>query len=258
MNESKHAFLIFSQPNYAIFFYLLMSYLTRKILAIVPARGGSKSIPRKNLAMIRGKTLIRYVSEICNALSFIDFSILSTDDEEIAKEGRLCGLEVPFIRPSELAEDHSSSVSMMRHAWLSSEEHFSCTFDVGLLLEPTSPLRKTVDIIEALEKLFQGNYSSICTVSKTPGHYTPHKTLEILPDDRISFFHPHGQDHSIRQTIPPYYHRNGICYAVKRETLIDQNSIITNNTGALIINRDVVNIDDPLDLRIADLLLTIQ
>lgn len=224
------------------------------ILAVVPARGGSKSIPRKNLAAIMGKSLIAHAAEVIRMLPWIDRAVLSTDDDEIADEGRRAGLLVPFMRPSELASDTATSVDMWRHAWLASEQAFRTRFDLSVLLEPTSPLRRPEDVQATVRALLEGDHAAAATVSRTPAHFTPHKTLTIDDAGRIGFYLPTGARHSLRQTIPPYYHRNGICYAVQRETIVDKGMILESDCQAVIITRPVVNIDDPLDLELAEFL----
>lgn len=225
------------------------------VLAVIPARGGSKAIPRKNLAVIQGYSLIAHAAAVTQALPWIDRAVLSTDDEEIAAEGRRAGLLLPFMRPVHLAGDRSTSVDMWHHAWLASEEAYGMRFDVSVLLEPTSPMRRPADIEAAVHLLLKGSHAAVATVSRTPGHYTPHKTLMIDDSGCINFYLADGARHSLRQTIPPYYHRNGICYAVRRETLVERGNIIESDCAALVIDRPVVNIDEPLDLELAAFLL---
>lgn len=232
-----------------------MTFLGKKILAVVPARGGSKGIPKKNLKKICGKSLINHAAEICNSLKWIDYSLLSTDNDEIAEEGLKCGLNVPFMRPKDLALDNSNSIEMWRHAWLETEKILQESFDISILLEPTSPMRKETDIENCLKKLIENNYSSVATVSLTPAHFRPHKTLEINKRGMINFYLPRNDSYSLRQNIPNYFHRNGICYALTREKLIEEKVILDESTHAMIIKRDVVNIDEPFDLELAEFLL---
>ncbi len=230
----------------------------RAILAVVPARGGSKSIPRKNLAVIGGKSLIAHTAAVIQMLPWVDRAVLSTDDDEIANEGRRTGLLVPFMRPRELAHDTATSVDMWRHAWLASEQVFRTRFDVSVLMEPTSPLRRPDDVEATVIALLEGGHAAAATVSRTPGHFTPHKTLTIDDAGRIGFYLPTGTRHSLRQTIPPYYHRNGMCYAAQRETIVDKGMILENDCKAVIVTRPAVNIDDPLDLELAAFLMDRQ
>ena len=203
-----------------------MALSGKRILAVIPARGGSKSIPRKNLKKLCGKSLIHHAADICKSLPWIDLAILSTDDDEIAAEGERTGLSVPFIRPQNLATDNASSIDMWKHAWLFSEKKIGKKFDISILLEPTSPLRTPADIEICINKLIENNYKGVATVSIIPAHYRPQKTLTIDKNGKLGFFLPPKDSYSRRQNIPPYYFRNGICYAITRQKLIDENKIL--------------------------------
>jgi len=225
------------------------------VLAVVPARGGSKSIPRKNLQPVAGLSLIGHAARTIGALDWVDAMILSTDDEEIAAEGRLQGLDVPFLRPAELASDTAKSVDMWRHAWLAAEEHYGRRFDVSILIEPTSPLRRPEDLERTVAALLDADSAAAATFSRTPAHYTPHKTLTVDREGRIGFYLKGAPPVTIRQEIPAYYHRNGVCYALRRATLIDAGTIIENDCVAVVIDRPLVNIDEPIELEWAEFLL---
>ena len=231
-----------------------MSYKGYKILAVIPARGGSKGIPRKNLRKIAGTSLVGHAATVARSLDWIDRTVLTTDDVEIATEGRKYGAEVPFMRPAELAGDMAGSVDMWQHAWLESEAHFKEQFDISILLEPTSPLRFAADISRTLDALIQSGCEAAATFSRSPAHFTPHKCLTIDENGIIGFYHQNGRQFSIRQKIPDYYFRNGLCYAVKKHTLIDKGMIIEENCKAIIIDRPVVNIDDEFELEVAEFL----
>lgn len=231
-----------------------MSYKGLKILAVIPARGGSKGIPRKNLRKIAGTSLVGHAAKIVQSIAWIDRSILSTDDAEIVEEGRNWGLDVPFIRPAELAADDAGSTDMWKHAWLESEAHFEGKFDISILLEPTSPLRLVEDITRTVDALIDSGCDAAATFSRAPAHFTPYKCLTVDAKGIIGFYHKCGRQFSIRQKIPHFYFRNGICYAVKRHTLIEKGMIIEENCKAVIIERPVVNIDDDHELEIAEFL----
>lgn len=231
-----------------------MALREHNILAVVPARGGSKAIPRKNLCKVGGLSLVARAAELVRSIAWLDAAVVSTDDEEIAREGRAHGLDVPFMRPDVLAGDFSTSIDMWRHAWLASEQHYGKTFDVSILLEPTSPLRAAPDIEATVQALLQGGHKAAATISPAPAHFTPHKCLTVT-DGIIGFYHADGARHAIRQTIPSYYFRNGICYAVRRKTLVEDGIILDDDCAAIIIDRPIVNIDEPLDLELAEFLL---
>jgi CMP-N,N'-diacetyllegionaminic acid synthase len=227
----------------------------RTILAVVPARGGSKSIPRKNLKTVAGVSLVGRAAQVAAALPLIDAALISTDDSEIAAEAKAHGLDAPFLRPPELSGDTATSVDMWRHAWLAAEAHYGKRFDLSVLLEPTSPLRRPEDVDRTLRALIDAGAPAAATVSPTPAHYTPHKTLKINDKGEIDFYLEGGASHSLRQGIPAYYHRNGLCYAVTRDHLVNEGCIIDRGTVAVVVDRHVVNIDDMFELELAEWLL---
>ena len=232
-----------------------MTYKKNTILAVVPARGGSKGIPRKNLCRLGGLSLVGHAARTAGKLPWLDRAVLSTDDEEIAAEGRRTGLEVPFMRPAELAADMAGSVEMWQHAWRASEAHFGEAYDISILLEPTSPMRRPEDITAAVDALIASGCAAAATVSQAPAHFTPHKCLTVDAGGTIGFYHDRGQRFAIRQKIPAYYYRNGICYAVRRKTLLEDAHIIEEDCRAVVIDRPIVNIDDFHDLEYAEFLM---
>lgn len=235
-----------------------MSLSNKNILAVIPARGGSKGIPRKNLKCISGKTLIQHAVDITKKLDWIDATVLSSEDDEIIAHGQNLGLTIPYRRPAEFATDHAKSIDAWRHVWLECEKHQNKIFDISILLEPSSPMRLAGDIENVVKLLIDSQAFTVATVSKTPGHYTPHKTLEIADDGFIKSFLKDGLQYSIRQQIPEYFHRNGICYATTRDSLIEHFNLMEKNCLPFLINRHVINIDEPSDLQIAELLMQKQ
>lgn len=233
-----------------------MTFKNKNILAIIPARGGSKGIPRKNLRHIHGKSLITHAADCVHQLSWIDAVVLSSDDEEICAHAKNANIDVPFTRPNELSTDDAKSIDVWKHAWLFCEDHYNKKFDISVLLEPTSPMRTAQDITNAVTLLIEKNASSVASVSKTPGHYTPHKTLKISDTGYIDPYLEGGIKYSIRQHIPSYYHRNGICYATTRESLVDNDNLMEQQCIPLVIDRPVVNIDEEIDLKLAEVLIS--
>ena len=230
-----------------------MAYKGNTVLAVIPARGGSKRIPHKNLQKIRGVSLVGHAARIAKSLSWIDKIILSTDDERVAEEGHIYGIDVPFMRPSELATDTTSSRAMWKHAWLSAEKKYNMCFNISVLLEPTSPLRIPNDIEITVKTLITGNCSAAVTVSKIPADNTPPKTLLIREKGYLEFYLKDGFEYC-SQNISDYYCLNGICYAIKRKTLIEKGCIVEEDCLPVIIGRDIVNIDEFIDLEFADYL----
>lgn len=228
-----------------------MAFRGLRVLAVVPARGGSKGILRKNLSLIGGRTLIAHTASIIAALPWIDVAILSTDDDEIAAEGLRAGLRVPFRRPAELASDIASSADMWRHAWLACETAGSTAFDASVLLEPTSPLRMPEDVERTLATMIEGEHAAAATVSPTPAHFAPGKAVVLDGAGLIDFYGPPGMRVTRRQDLKASFHRNGVCYAVKRHTLFERDAIIEHDCAGVVIERPVVNIDEPDDLELA-------
>lgn len=226
----------------------------KNILAVVPARGGSKSIPYKNLCKVGGVSLVGRAGDLLSQIEWLDAKVLSTDDEQIAIEGRFHGLDVPVMRPDYLASDTATSLDMWQHIWIESEKYYGKTFDISILIEPTSPLRLIEDIQRAVDAVLEG-FPAAVTVSKTPAHFTPHKTLQINSGGEIEYYlGASGKQFHNRQSIPSYYHRNGACYAATRKHLLDEGKII-ENAKAIVIDRHLVNIDDQIEIDFANWLL---
>jgi CMP-N-acetylneuraminic acid synthetase len=193
-----------------------MAWEGRTVLAVVPARGGSKGVPRKNIAAIGGRSLIARAADVIEALPWIDAALITTDDPDFADEARRHGLDAPFLRPPELATDTAGAVDVWIHAWLAAEARQGRRFDASLYLQPTSPFRTPAQVEATLSAMMAGGRAAACTVSRVPGHYTPQKIL--LRDDAggLSYFAVDGAQHKNRQSIPAYWYRNGYCYAALR------------------------------------------
>ncbi|MEE9393260.1 MAG: acylneuraminate cytidylyltransferase family protein [Planctomycetota bacterium] len=233
-----------------------MAWNGLSVLAVVPARGGSKGIPRKNLARVGGRSLIAWAAHTIAELPWIDAAVLSTDDEEMVEEGRRCGLSVPFLRPDQYATDLASSVGMWQDAWLKSEAHFDQRFDVSVLLQPTTPLRRSEDVRRCVEAVVEGGHRAATTISAMPGHYVPEKCLLRDHGGRIQFFWDSvaggGGAVSRRQDAKSYFIRNGICYALTRSTLVDDGHIVEDDCAGVVVDGFVVNIDEPIELELAE------
>lgn len=229
------------------------------VLAVVPARGGSKGVARKNMRRLGGTTLVGRAASLAASLTWCDAALVSTDDAEIAAEAVRHGIDAPFLRPTELANDTANSADMWRHAWLAAEEYFGRRFETSILLEPTSPLRTAADIELTLAAMLDGDHDSAATVSPTPAHYTPHKSLTRNAANQIGYFLRDGARFARRQEIAArLYHRNGICYAARRRALVERREIIGADCAAVIIDRPVVNIDEEFDFELAEWLLQRQ
>lgn len=228
----------------------------KRILAVVPARSGSKGIPHKNMRKLKGISLIGWAGKTLAQLPFVDAKVISTDSPEYAREGQRYGLDAPFLRPAYLSTDDAGTVETVQHALLESERHYGMRFDIILIIEPTSPLRTPEDVERAVRRLIETGADSVVTVSPLWSKAHPLKIL-TLENGRIGFFIKEGKDIKARQALSGnLYWRNGICYALTRRCLMELGTIFTENTMPEIITRPVVNIDDPIDIEWAEFLLS--
>lgn len=220
----------------------------KKILAIIPARGGSKGVPRKNLRPVAGKPLIAWSIEEAKKSRYIDRLILSTEDKEIMTTAEECGCDVPFVRPMHLAEDDTSGIAPVLHALEQMPG-----FDYVMLLQPTSPLRSVEDIDLCIEKLEENNAVSSVSVNlsgKSPfWMYTveSNKMKPIINQIEIS---------SRRQNLPDVYELNGAIYIAQTEWLLNNKTFLHDETLPFIMSKGrSYDIDTEEDLLICDLIL---
>ena len=195
-----------------------------RVLGLVPARGGSKGIPRKNIRPLAGKPLLQYTAEVAARCRRLDRVILSTDDEEIAAVGRACGLDVPFLRPAELADDTATSLSVVQHALRWCEERDDI-FDAVCLLQPTSPLRRPEDVDACIEMLEAKAADAVVTVLPVPAEYNPHWVYLRCEDGCLHLATGEAAPIGRRQDLPPAFYREGSVYVVRRDVVLGQNSL---------------------------------
>jgi CMP-N-acetylneuraminic acid synthetase len=196
--------------------------------------------------------LIAHAARAAGSLPWIDRTVLSTDDPEMAEEGRRHGLEVPFMRPDELATDDAGPFETWRHAWTASEEHYDQRFDVSILLQPTTPLRRPDEVERTLDALIEGDHGAASTVCAVPGDFLPERCMRLTDDGRLAFYLPEGRDVARRQDAPALYYRDGSCYARTRRSLIEQALDTDDDCAAVLIDHFVVNIDEPFELELAE------
>ncbi len=235
-----------------------MAYGNLKILGLILARGGSKSIPKKNIKDLGGKPLIAHTIEKAKASKYIDRVILSTDDAEIGEVGRKYGAETPFVRPKELAEDFTQDFPVFVHAikWLEDNENWKPDFIVHL--RPTHPFRKTEHIDKGIEML-AGNpeADSVWTVGMPP--VTPYKMFSIgadgflkaaltIPGEKETFNLP-------RQRLPKVYNHYGQVDVARYETIMQKNSMCGENILPIFLEGEVFDIDSPFDWEFAEFMI---
>jgi len=228
----------------------------RRILAVVPARGGSKGIPLKNLQQVGGRTLVALAGDVARAVPGIDRAVVSTDHLLIRDAAREAGLDAPFLRPPELSGDRIGDLDVLTHALQATEADDGTRYDVVLMLQPTSPTRRPEHVEATLSKLVAEDLDSVWTVSPTDLKAHPLKQLTVDADGRMDYFDRRGAAIIARQQLEPVYHRNGVAYALTRECLLEQRQLLGARAGAVVIDEPMANIDTLEDLAAAQRLLT--
>lgn len=225
-----------------------------RCLGLIPARGGSKGIPGKNLRPLAGKPLLVYTIEAALASRWLDRVVVSTDDARIRGVALQAGAEAPFLRPAELAQDDTPMWPVVKHAlsWL--VEH-GYRPDVLVLLQPTSPLRQSEDIDRAVELLVSSGADVVTTV--TPVREHPY-LMRKLEGNRLTPLFPVPLGTSLRQEYPPVYRLNGAVYAMRAEVVEREDPLSGDVRGIVMDRRRSVDIDEQEDLVWAEWLMMQQ
>ena len=218
-----------------------------KILGVIPARGGSKGIPQKNIKNFNGKPLISWTIETALRCPLINETIVSTDNQIIADVAKSCGASVPFMRPDELAKDTTSGIKPVLHAIQQLPE-----YDWILLLQPTSPLRKVGDICGIIDLAKDKQASSAVSVTEAICH--PYWTYTLENGRLINLCK--NEKKLLRQDLPPAYNLNGALYLVSRNFLETKRTLMDESTLAYVMPRHrSVDIDDMDDWEFAEYLI---
>ena len=227
-----------------------------KILAVIPARGGSKGVPRKNIAVVGGKPLIAYTVEAARSAGDLLYrTIVSTDDLEISEIAKKYGAEVPFLRPADLATDRIPMIPVLQHAARFVEEQDQVQLDWILLLQPTTPLRTAGDIEAAIKLARQTDCTSVISVVQV---LSTHPILmKRIEAGRLIPFCVEEKEGTRRQDYqPPAYMRNGAIYLTRRNVLLERGSIWGDAICPYVMPEErSVNIDSVLDLKLFELML---
>ncbi len=224
------------------------------ILCIIPARGGSKGVPGKNIKLLNGKPLLAYTSEIALRSKLLTKVIVSTDDVNISNHAKNLKLEVPFLRPVELAQDNSPTIDTLIHAlrWYSNQNIF---FDAVCVLQVTSPFRTVKFLDNAIEKFINSGCDALVSVQKVPHEYNPHWTFEVNSEGNLTIATGDTKIIPRRQELPLAYHRDGSIYITKSNVILEQNSLYGNSIAYIESDPEFyVNIDTPEDWEKAELL----
>lgn len=218
------------------------------ILVVVPARGGSKGIPKKNLQRLAGRPLVAHVGECLRQLAYIDRAILSTDDPDIAQVGRASGLDAPFMRPHALAGDLIGDAPVLEHALIEVERLDQRRYDVIVMLQPTCPLRRPEHVTVTVDTLIEGGWDAVWTVSETDAKYHPLKQITMDREGYVRLFDERGRGIVARQQLERVYYRNGAAYAMTRACLLEQRTTLGARSSAVILRDALLSIDTMEDL----------
>lgn len=227
----------------------------KKILTVIPARGGSKGIPLKNIQPIGGVPLVALVGHVLKELPEIDRAVVSTDSDRIAEVAQSAGIDAPFRRPENISGDTIGDWDVLTHALNATEVLDGVVYDVILMLQPTSPLRKAEHVRGCLEKLVNEDLDAVWTVSETDTKNHPLKQLTLGPDSELGYYDEAAAKIIARQQLKPVYHRNGIAYAISRDCLLNQKTILGRKTAGVVVPGAHVSIDTPWDMALVEFIL---
>jgi CMP-N,N'-diacetyllegionaminic acid synthase len=226
-----------------------------KVIGLIPARGGSKGVPGKNLRLVCGKPLLQYTCEAARAARRLERVIVTTDDRQIAEIAQQCGVEVPFMRPPELAKDDTPMIPVVQHAlrWL---QERGDVYEAVCLLQPTTPLRRPEDINGAIELLETSGADSVISFVGV-GEKHPARMKFVRPDGRV-VDPPFAEqfEGQRRQELEPLYLREGSIYLTRTSVILEQNSFQGRDCRAWVVPLErACNIDEPFDLKLAEWLI---
>lgn len=227
-----------------------------KVLAVIPARGGSKGVPRKNIHLVSGKPLIAYTIETAMAAQDLFYRIIvSTEDKEIADAARSFGAEVPFMRPTDLAGDEIPMLPVLQHAVEFVEQQDSLRLDWVCLLQPTDPFRTVKDLEAVIDLALEGDCDSVISVVQV---FSVHPILmKRIENGLLQPYCIEEIEGTQRQEYdPPAFMRNGAVYLTKRDVLMDQHSIWGKNIRPYIMPPErSIGVDNVLDMKLVELMI---
>jgi CMP-N-acetylneuraminic acid synthetase len=219
------------------------------VLVVIPARGGSKGIPRKNLSFIHGKTLAEWAIVAALQIKFEKRIVLSSDSDEILQVSRNYSEVVTSKRPAKLSQDYIADYQVLRHELARAELLNSVKFDCVVMLQPTSPIRNPSTLNTCVEAVLELGHSSAWTVSPIPLKY--HARKQLVLNDGVLKFALESPLVVARQELDSAFIRNGICYAISRETLLSDEKLLGEKALPVFCDWPSVNIDEVQDLELA-------
>lgn len=222
-------------------------YKSNKIIAIIPARGGSKGIPNKNIINVLGRPLIDYTIKEALKSEYIDDIIVSTDSDKIAKIAKNSGAEIPFLRSEHLAQDTTNTIDVLVDT-IEKLKDSGRTYDYMLLLQPTQPLRRVFHIDNSIKEIIDNNRISLVSVNKVKDHPILFRKI----DSKGNLSNLLNENSTLRrQDFTEYYKVNGAIYINKLDSQFDSNTSLNDNRFAYIMDSSFdVDIDEPMDIEI--------
>jgi CMP-N,N'-diacetyllegionaminic acid synthase len=225
-----------------------------KILAIIPARGGSKGLPGKNIRILNGKPLIAYSIEEAKKSKYIDRVILSTDSQEIIDACKPYDIEVPFIRPIELATDNALAVDNYEYTLNRMKDEFNYDADVLVVLQPTSPLRTVEDIDKAIEIYINKKGDSVVSVCELP--HPIERVRKLTEDGKIRNYSDKKIVLKNRQDYEKLFVPNGVVFVLNVDLFLKHKTYYFDNTYAYIMSKkQSIDVDDILDFSLIELII---
>ena len=229
-----------------------------QVIGVIPARGGSKSIPRKNMAMLRGKPMIDYTIDAAHASKRLSRVLVSTDDAEFAKHAVSRGVESPFLRPPELAGDTTPMMDVLKHllAWL--DANSPAKPDAIMLLQPTSPMRQACHIDAAVDLLFERDADCVVSVMEVPHQFSPASLMKLDAGRLLPFLNDESSKILRRQDKPLVYARNGPAVLTFKADLVREGrGFYSGVTLPLVMDAaESIDVDGPFELELAEFLMS--
>jgi CMP-N-acetylneuraminic acid synthetase len=225
-----------------------------RILAIIPARAGSKRLPGKNIKELAGKPLIQWTIEAAKKSVLLTDVIVSSDDEHIVEFAKKLNVNVPFLRPQHLAQDKSTSIDVIKHA-IEFLENQGDIFDFIMLLQPTSPLRTSCHIDEAIGLLNDKGADAV--ISVCPTEHSPLWSNTLDDSDKMDSFISPEIKNTRSQDLPVYYRLNGAIYITKVERLLAENTMYIKDKifAYKMTTKSSVDIDEIIDFTLAEAIM---
>lgn len=224
------------------------------LLCIIPARGGSKGLPGKNIKIFNGQPLIAHSIIEAKKSKYIDKVVVSTDDYEIAGISRKYGAEIPFMRPSELARDSSRIIDTYCYTINRLKNEFKFSTDILIVLQPTSPLRRVNHIDEAIELFLEKSADSVVSLAEVA--HPPYWYKNMDTTNKVSDFITMNDTTALRQELPKVYCPNGAIFIFKADIIVQEKQLYTERSfGYLMSAEESVDIDSLLDFKIAEMVI---